>query len=149
MAFGGSMDINKYPGFNRTMGPGMVLSVSMDLEITMASGDSTGHSDQGSLPEETQPPKHQHNFRSNPDHEHPHELWYYCKLQTSTQTSTSVRLWIQTWPLKAALAQTSPWPQVEVQVIQIHMAPAVVWSMEINMASGGSADHSHMHSSLC
>lgn len=37
---------NTYPGYSRAMRPDMVLSSSMDLDITMASGDSLDHSDQ-------------------------------------------------------------------------------------------------------
>lgn len=50
------MDINIDTGFGRIMGPGILLSVSMDQKITMASRGSTGHSDKICLPDEAQFP---------------------------------------------------------------------------------------------
>ena len=41
-----AMEINVDPGYSRNMGTVMALHGSPGLNVTMASGDSTGHSDQ-------------------------------------------------------------------------------------------------------
>lgn len=48
MAFGANMasDLRTDPGYDRIMGPDMASSSNIGLDVTMAAGNSAGHSDQ-------------------------------------------------------------------------------------------------------
>lgn len=54
---------------------------------------------------------------------------------------------IQTWPLAAVQAQTTPWPQVAARDTQVGMVPEVAQSSNTNLASGGNPDQDSGH--LC
>lgn len=70
-----AIDIKIDPDYSRALVPDMAFSGSMDLDITMASGDSIGHLYQHGPQATAQPLDINMGSGSSPDYKH-HSLWW-------------------------------------------------------------------------
>lgn len=111
-----TMDFNTDPHCGRTTDPDMVLNSSLDLDVTMTSGESAGHSDWHALHNRVAL-KHQHGPK-----------W--------------PRPLASTWPLIVSVAMNSNTDSGCSRVIDPDVACSSCPGLDNTMAPGGTVDHS-------